>query len=1032
MKEKNNWASWSIAHRQLIYFFTALLLIAGLYSYKHLGRSEDPTYAVKQMVVSAAWPGATAAQVEAQVTDKLEKELQNIPNVEKIISYSRPGMAVITVHLQDQVPPKQLRQRWLELRNVINDMAKDLPSGVYGPYFNDRFDDVYGNIYALTGPDYSYEELRRQALLIQQRLQTVKEVQKVELEGEQEQALYVELNKERLATLGIDINTLASLIKAQTTPTPAGMVDQAGQNSYLRLTSLVQTKEELESLPINSQGKILRLKDIATIRQAYADPPTSKFYYNSQPALGLALSMEEGGNNITLGENLDRTIKELQSQLPLGMELHQVANQPQVVKAAIDDFTESLYLAVVIVLGVSLLTLGRRCGYIISCCIPLILLGTFTLMYAFNIDLHKISLGTLILALGMLVDDSIVVVELMEVRMREGYPRKEAAAYAFKACAWPLLIGTIITCLGFMPIALAKSASSEFASALFPVMTITLLLSWVISSTLAPVLGYHWLQPASSSPEPPAPEANKSQDQAQPYTEPYKGSFYEYFRRLLTWSLQHRLTVLGLTLGCFLAALACLPLVKQEFFPPSVRPELLVEINMPEGTSIKATDAATQKLAQLLEKEEGLDHLSAYVGKSAPRFVLVMEPVQPRDNYAQLIIVAKDVKARQKLEARVQSLSRQHLPEALIYAKTIALGPPAPYPVMLRVSGKNPQQVKYYAQRVQQVMAAHPKITMTRLDWLENTSALSLNLDQERLSHLGLTRQQVATALQVELSGYTAAKVLQGDKEIPVILKLRPEDRHSLEQVQDLLLPTAKGPIPLSQLTTVAPTSEAGMLWRRNTLPTITINGGIVAGTTGNDVTKEVYANLASLRQQLPPGLTIEIGGSTEDSAKTLGRLLEPVPIMVLAITILLMVLFQSMTKVAIILATAPMGLIGVILGLLLFNAPLGFMAELGALALSGTIIRNSMVLVDQIQQNLDQGHSLTEAVIEASVVRFRPIMLAAFTTVLGLVPLFFSQFWHSMAVTIACGLTGATLLTLVVLPVLYSLVFSKSQKTQE
>jgi len=1005
-KHRVNWASWAIAHRQLVYFFALLVLIMGIFSFKSLGRSEDPSFAVKQMVVSAAWPGASAKEVEMHLTNELEKQIQTLPQIDKITSYSRPGVCVITVSLKDEVTGNTVRQRWLELRNIVDDGKKNLPSGTLGPYYNDRFDDVYGNIYALTGDGFTYEDMRKYAEKIKLDFYGIKDVKKVELVGVQPEKIFVQMQTDKLAQLGLDTSSIASTIKAQTSVNASGMIEADTANSYLRITGSPDSVQNIAAIPINANGQVFRLGDIAQITRGYVDPPDTLMYYNGKPAVGIALSMEDGGDNIKLGENLAAAIEKIQKELPLGLELNQVANQPEVVKNSISEFSESLYEAILIVLVVSLMTLGRRSGYVISCCIPLILLGSFCAMFALGIDLHKISLGALVVSLGMLVDDAIVVVELMEVKMSEGMPRAEAASYAFKTCAWPLLAGTIITCLGFMPIAFSKASASEFAYSLFPVMSVTLMLSWLVSATLAPVLGYEWIRPTVIK------------------KESYDSGFYRSFRRLLTWSLCHRAIVIGITLGMLAASLFMLRFVSQEFFPASVRPELLVELNLPEGSSIKTTDAAARKLTNLIKDDKDLDHVSTYVGESAPRFVLVIDPVQPRDNYAQLVVVAKDVEARKALEKRINKLAAENLPEAIVYSRSIPLGPPAPYPVMIRVSGSSDAQVKEYAQKVRQVMAANPYVNMTRLDWLEQSNAVRLTVDNDKLLQMGLSRQTVANALQAQVSGYTVATYLEGDQQIGIVFRLNPDQRADISQLETISIPTSKGAVPLSQIAHVDYTSEDNMIWRRNLRPTITVNGGIVDGTTGNDVTKQVYNDLADLRKELPAGMSIEIGGSLEDSNKTLNYLLAPVPLMLLLIVILIMLQMQDVRKLLVILLTAPMGVIGVIFGLLLFNATLGFMAELGILALTGTIIRNSMVLVDQIQQHLEAGMQPAQAVIESAIVRFRPIMLAAFTTVLGLIPMFASQFWNSMAVAIACGLTGATLLTLVVLPVLYAIVF--------
>lgn len=1005
MKE-SNWAEWSIKHKQIVYFFSFLVLVMGLYSFNSLGRSEDPSFTVKQMVVSAAWPGASAKEVEMHLTNELEKQIQNVPNVDKITSYSRPGVSVITVYLKDEVPGNQVRQRWLELRNMVNDIKGDLPQGTVGPFFNDRFDDVYGNIYALTGEGYTYEEMRKYAEKIKLDFFAVPDVKKVELIGVQDEKIFVQMDTDKLSQLGLDINSIASMVKAQTAMVPSGMIETNTSDVYLRISGMPESVDNIKNILLNANGRTFRLGDIAQVTREYADPPSTKMYFNGEPAVGIAISMEDGGDNIKLGENLAKETARIQKALPLGLDLNQVANQPEVVKDSINEFSKSLYEAILIVLAVSLFSLGRRSGYVISCCIPLILLGTFSAMFALGIDLHKISLGALVISLGMLVDDAIVVVELMEVKMSEGWERTKAASYAFKTCAWPLLTGTVITCLGFMPIAFSKASASEFAFSLFPVMSITLLFSWVVSATLAPVLGHAWIKPTVIK------------------AENFNTPFYNKFRKLLVYSLKHRISVILITIGLFIVSLFMVNFIKQEFFPASVRPELLVELNMPEGSSIKATDSAAQKLTQLIKDDKDLKSMATYVGESAPRFVLVIDPVQPRNNYAQLILVANDIEARERLQQKITALAAENIPEATLFTRNIPLGPPSPYPVMIRVSASTDAEAKLYAQKVRDVMAADPNITMTRFDWMEQARAVKLDIDTDKLMQMGLTRQSVALALQSQVSGYTIANYLEGDQEIDIVFRLEPNDRTTISQLETLSIPTNNGPVPLAQIATIQYASEDTMIWRRNLRPTVTVCGSITDDVTGNDITTRVYNNLASLRSDLPAGVTIEIGGSLEDSKKTLTHLMKPVPVMIVLMMILLMLQLQDIRKLFVILCTAPLGIIGVIWGLLIFNSTLGFMAELGILALTGIIIRNSVVLIDQIQQHLETGMRSIDAIIESAIVRFRPIMLAAFTTVLGLIPLFASVFWNSIAVTIAAGLTGATLLTLIIMPVIYSLVF--------
>lgn len=1010
-KKSTNFAAWAIDHKILVYFFAFLTLVMGLFSFKTLGRSEDPSFPVKEMVISSAWPGATAQEVEEHLTNTIEKEVQNLPQLDKIVSYSRPGVSVIKITLKDDAPTNQVRQRWLELRNMINDIKGNLPTGTYGPYYNDRFDDVYGNIYALTGDEFSYEDKRKFAEKIRLNFLAIPDVKKVELVGVQEEKIFIEMQTDKLAKMGLDLETLASVIKAQTGMNPSGMLETDKADVYMRVTGAPSQVDNLRTLPLNANGKVFRLGDIAEIRRDYEDPASYIMYFNGKPTVGIAVSMEDRGNNITLGENLEKEIKRIKKDLPLGLELNTVADQPKVVKESIAEFSESLWEAIVIVLVASLFSLGRRSGYVISCCIPLILLGSFCGMSLMGIDLHKVSLGALVVSLGMLVDDAIVVVELMEVKMSEGLDRKEAACYAFKTCARTLLAGTVITCLGFMPIYFSNSTASDYAGSLFPVITITLLLSWVVSATLAPVLGYEWIRPTTIK------------------EESYNTPFYNKLRKTLHWSLLNRWLVMGITVAIFVVSCGMLKFVKQEFFPASVRPELLVELNLPEGSSIKATDEAARKLTELLKEDKDLDHMSTYVGKGAPRFVLVATPELPRTNYAQLVVVAKDVDARIRLEKKINLLAAEKLPEAIVYSRSIPLGPPAAYPVMIRVSSSDKELVKVYAAKVREEMVKHPDITMTRYDWYEKANAIKLIVDNDKLLQMGITRKHVASALQAQVSGYTIGSYFEGDQEIDLVFRLDPKERKTINQIETISIPTSLGAVPLAQVARVEYVAEDNLIWRRNLRPTITVNGAIKDGVTGNDVTKAVYNNLADLRNNLPAGVTIEVGGSLEDSTKTLKNLAKPIPMMLLLIVIIVMLELQDLRKLLVILFTAPLGLIGVILGLLLFNSTLGFMAELGILALSGTIIRNSMVLVDQIKQHEEKGMEPMDALVESSIVRFRPIMLAAFTTVLGLIPMFFSRFWNAMAVAISCGLTGATLLTLIVLPVMYAIVFQIKKK---
>ena len=1026
----DNWAEWAIKHKQVICFFAVLLTIMGIFSFLVLGRQEDPSFTVKQMVVSAAWPGATAKQMEMQVTDKIEKIAQTVPDVDYITSYSRPGTSVVNVYLKEHVSAETAKLRWQEVRNLISDGKRSLPSELYGPYYDDHFDDVYGNVYAITSDSFSYEDMRRVASIIKDRFVQVPDVKKVELLGVQPEKIYIQIDNAKLAQLGLSVDQLAAVIQAETSVAPAAMKHDGKSNVYLRLTGIPDTVKNIENLPVSGNGRTLRLGAVAAVKRGYTDPAEPKMYFNGKPAVGIAISMVDGGNNLKLGENLENEVRKIRSDLPLGFELNQVLNQPQVVKRSINEFMESLIEAILIVLFVSLMTLGKQSGYVISVCIPLVLMCSMVGMYIAGIDLHKLSLGSLIVSLGMLVDDSVVVVEMIETKIDEGWDRIKACSYAFESCAKPLLTGTMITCVSFMPIAFARSNVGEYAGSLFTVITVTLMSSWLVSATVAPVLAHSWIKPEQKAVPLAVLETGgsaKTAPAAEDSTENpmYRSGFYELFRRLLQWSLLHRGTTIFITLCVFFSSLLLGKLLKQEFFPASVRPELLVEMNLPEGSSIRVSDEAARKLTELILKEEGVESVSTYVGRSSPRFVLVIDPVLPRDNYAQLVVVAKDLDSRKNLEKKIKVLVEEQFPDVQSYSRSIPLGPPTPYPVMIRVSAPTDAQAKEYAGKIKQIMLENPNVTMVRYDWMERVPAVKVELDDDKLSQMGLTRKAIASALYAEITGYTVSQYYEGDQAIDMVFRLEPKDHRNISDLGKMSIPTAKGAVQLDQVAYLSYENEDGMIWRRNLLPTVTVNAGITDGVTGNDVSNQVMSAARELRKNLPAGVSIEIGGPSEKSVEALRSLLGPVPAMLVIMLVLLMIMLKDVKKVIVVVCTAPLGIVGVILGLFLFNTPLGIMAEVGALALIGTIIRNSTVLVDQIDQHLAQGMPRLQAVTESVIVRFRPIMLTALTTVLGLIPMFPSDFWRGLAIAISCGLIVATLITLVVLPVIYCRMFN-------
>ena len=1000
---------WALKHKELVYFFIVMIFIGGIFSYQKLGRMEDPDFTIRQMVVSVAWPGASARQVEEQVTDKIEKKLQDTPGLDYLRSYSRAGQAIIFISLKDDtVTEKEIRPTWLEVRNMVNDIKSTLPSGVQGPFFNDRFDDVFGCIYALSGNGYSYEELRENAETIRRTLMRISSVKKVELVGVQPEIIHIEMESSKMAQLGIAPATITNAIYAQNAMTASGMLETASDNVYLRVSGIFENLDDLRSLPIRAGGRTFRLNDIAKIERNYAEPSEPKMYYNGQPAIGIALSMDKGGNILTLGENLESAVGKIQKNLPLGLEMSVVTNQPEIVKESIGEFTKSLAEAVAIVLLVSLLSLGVRSGLVVALCIPLVLVAVFACMQIWGIDLHKISLGALIISLGLLVDDAIIAIEMMIVKLEQGYSRFDAACYAYKVTAFPMLTGTLITCAGFIPIGFSKGSASEFAGSIFSVITISLIISWFVSVLVTPLLGYKLVkQPAVGVSE---------------HHEIYNTRFYRIFRKILSWCLTHRKKVLLGTVACFIGSVFLLGLVKQEFFPASIRPELVVELRLPEGSSLKATAKIDDRLAQHYANDTNIANYSYYVGQGAPRFVLTFEPTLPDKSFAQFIVVAKDLKARTELIRKTQTLLSTDFPEVQGNVRVIQTGPSNPYPVMLRISGPCHEQVRQIAGQVRERMAANPHLDNINQNWNEKSKVLHLRINQDKARLLGMDSATLAGNLQAMISGTTVAEFREKDKTVGIVFRVDSQNRDDLSQIKNLNVHIGNGKyVPLDQIATIRYEAEEGLIWRRDLEPTITVQANTVPGILGNSATKELYDSLKDLRDSLPQGYTIDLDGSTEMSEKATRWLMQPVPVMIIVILILLMFQLESVSKTILVLLTAPLGIIGASLGLLVTGKPMGFVVQLGLLALAGIIMRNSVILIDQIEQHIKAGENQWDAIIGAAVTRFRPIMLTAAAAILAMIPLISSVFWGPMAVAIAGGLFGATVLTLLVLPTMYA-----------
>ena len=998
----------SLKNRALVWYFIIVTAIGGIFFYFKLGRMEDPNFTINQMVVTAAWPGASADQMEQQVTDKLESKFRDIPGVKEITSNTRAGTSVVYVTLRDDVDRSTIRDTWRDVRGFGNDVQSELPSGVYGPYYNDRFDDVFGSVYAITGDGYSMEELRQAAEKIRRQLATIDKVQKVKLLGVQTEKVYVEIESAKLAELGISPTVLANALKSQNEMTPSGMIETSTDNVYLRYSGIFDDENAVKNTPIQANGKTFYLGDIATVERRYAEPGDTAMYYNGQPAVGIAVSMEDGGNIINLGNELKTAMTSIQSEMTAGLEIHQVSDQPKVVEESIDDFVSTLREAVIIVLAVSFLSLGLRTGMVVAGCIPLVLAAVFCGMYIFGIDLHKVSLGALIISLGLLVDDAIIAVEQMSVQLERGHSRFDAACHAFRATAKPMLTGTLITCAGFIPVSFSKGMAAEFCSSLFPVIGMALVISWIVSVMIAPLFGYYLIKPAAKADE----------------GEMYQSRFYLAFRGLLNWFLEHRKIVLATTAGLFALSIAMMGMIKQEFFPPSIRPEIIIDMELPEGSSLKASGQAASRFAQFLdENSEEIENYTYYVGEGAPRFVLTVDPKLPTDNLSQFVIVAKDADNRDALTAKLRDYLAENIPEVKTNISVIQTGPPAPYPIMLLVSGYDKDKVRDIASQVADRVAQDPNNTDINMDWNEKSKVLHLEFDQAKLRALGLSPQAVAQTVYTEVSGASAAQLYSGDRTIDIQLRLADTDRQDLSQIKNLPVYSAGGYVPLEQLAKISYEAEDSLIKRKNMQPTITVQANIKEGTA-NDATQKAYDAVKDIRDELPFGYKITVGGSLEDSEDSMKYLLIPIPAMIFIIMTLLMFQLRNGKDMILTLLTAPLGLIGVVAGMLLLNQAMGFVAILGVMALSGMIIRNSVILIDQIQKHIEAGEAPIDAIVDSAILRFRPIMLTAAAAILGMLPLMTSSFWGPMAVAIASGLLIATILTLLVLPVMYAVTY--------
>lgn len=1000
-----NLAEWAIRHKQIVYFFIIAIITGGLWSYFHLGRSEDPDFTIRQAVVTAAWPGASAQQITQQVTDPLEKKLQDTKGLDYIKSFTHDGKTVIYVNLKDSVPKEEMQTRWHEIRNLVNDEWGSLPSGVMGPYINDRFDDVYGSIYAVTGDGFSYEEKRKYAENIRRRLTGVEDVQKVELLGVQKQEIYVEMDQNKLASFGMRPSDVFAMLQQQGTMMPAGMIHTDSRNVAIRVEGLLDTVESLKELPIHVGERSFHLGDVASVTQMYADPETSLMYFNGKPAVGIAVSMAPGGNNLVLGKNLEKEIEKEKSELPAGLDIEQVADQPSVVNDSIHEFTKSLLEAIVIVMAASFLSLGFWSGIVLALCIPVVVCASFIYMKWQGIDLHIVSLGTLIVSLGLLVDDAIIVIEMMQVKLEEGMDRLAAAQAAYKGCAKPMLAGTLITAAGFIPVGFAAGQTAEYVGAFFWVIASTLLLSWVASIFVSPVLGYRFIRVKAGE------KKSAFADRA-----------YRLFYKAIAWCIRFKKTVIIGTAAIFAGTVALIPFVNQEFFPDSVRPEIILDVNLPSGASIKETKEVMAGIADNLYGDNRVSSFSTYVGDSAPRFILLFDPLAPEDSHGQMILVARDSKVRDSLRDDTLAFIAEQYPDARAHARLITTGPPAEYPIMLRLSGKNVEDTAKFAKEAAALVSQYPGMKNVSMDWPEKTPVVRLKIDQDKVRKLGGDNYSISRDLYVKLSGYKVAESYQGNQLVPISFRLEGSNAARLADLSSLPVHVGSGRyVPLGEIADISYENETSTIWRRDLHPTITIRGEAGGDKTADSVVNELYdRTLKEFREHLPDGYTLEKGGAIENSEKSVQYLAAPVPIMIFLILMILMFELDKIPLMVIAGITGPLGLIGAILSLFLTRQPMGFVSIVGMLALSGMVVRNSIILLDQIRQHLADGKKPYDAVIESAALRFRPIMLSSVTDVLGFVPLIPSPFWRPLAVSFIGGLLLATAIGLLVVPALY------------
>ncbi|HUK01091.1 MAG TPA: efflux RND transporter permease subunit [Steroidobacteraceae bacterium] len=1005
-----NLSEWALRHRALVTFFMVAIMGSGLYAYRHLGRNEDPAFTIKTMVVQAAWPGATVEQTVAQVTDRIEKKLQETPGLDYIRSYTTAGRTTVFVNLLGSVRSSDVPDIWYQVRKKVSDIRGSFPQGIVGPSFNDEFGDTYAVVYAFTSDGFTVRQLRDQVESVRSRLLHIPDVSKIDIFGAQDEKIYIEFSARRLAGLKLDRFALISALQAQNAVTPAGIVQTDSEKILVQVTGGFRTEDDIRAVNFVVDGRIFRLSDIAAVKRGYSDPPQPIFRFNGMPAIGLGIAMRSGGDVLALGKHIEGAMHSITADLPIGIEPRLVAEQPRVVEAAVDDFMEALWEAVAIVLGVSFLSLGMRAGAVVACSIPLVLATVFVVMQVTDIDLQRVSLGALIIALGLLVDDAMITVEMMVTKLEEGLDKIHAATFAYTSTAFPMLTGTLVTVAGFVPIGFAKSSAGEYTFSIFAVVAIALVVSWIVAVIFAPLIGVVLL-----------PDRMGQGSRHGAAADVTHGPWMLRFRSLLVLVMRHRWRTIGATLALLVLAIAAMRFVPQQFFPSSDRPELLVDLTLARSASIYASDRMAQRLERLLHGDPDIDHWTTYVGQGAVRFYLPLNVQLPNDFFSETVVVTKSLKARERVRARLEQALTASFPEVVARISPLELGPPVGWPLQYRVTGPEPRRVSEIAYQVAGVMASDQRARSINFDWIEPMRTLRIRVNQDEARLLGVSSEALAGSLNAVVTGTTVTQIRDDIYLIDVVTRAGTDERVSPATLKTLEVPLPNGrTVPLLQVASVEYALDWPIIWRRDRLATLTVQGDITPGVQPATVTRALEDKMDTLRGTLPPGYDIVVGGPQEESAKSLASVAAVLPVAGLLMVIILMLQLESASRLFLVLSVAPFGIIGVVLALLIAQKPLGFVALLGVIALVGMIVRNSVILVHQIDTEIAHGRSKWSAVIEASSHRVRPILLTAAAAIFGMIPIAPTVFWGPMALAIMGGLAVATLLTLLFLPALY------------